>query len=169
MHFYEELIRFSKSLREKTYFEWWVHKTLTEAGGVGDTVYILPARGGGKGSSPEDIAEMYAHYKAAGKDVRLIRKSNLPEETLMGSVKHLREIGIIRDKDVIAEMQTYDYFGLKWEKRILENIYYKYDPSFIRPETYNLTNNPYYGMWTDNKIYDTHMNAVKVIKEECTI
>lgn len=43
----EKRDKFLKSLKPGWYGEWVIHKKLIEAGGLGDTVYILPARGGG--------------------------------------------------------------------------------------------------------------------------
>ena len=45
MELRKEWEKFLKSLREMSYYEWRIDKTLTEAGGLGKTVYILPARG----------------------------------------------------------------------------------------------------------------------------
>lgn len=43
----KERDKFLKSLKPGWYSEWLIHKKLIEAGGLGDTVYILPARGSG--------------------------------------------------------------------------------------------------------------------------
>jgi hypothetical protein len=43
----KERDKFLKSLKPGWYGEWTIHKKLIEAGGLGDTVYILPARGCG--------------------------------------------------------------------------------------------------------------------------
>jgi hypothetical protein len=43
----QERDKFLKNLKPGWYEEWMIHKKLLEAGGLGDTVYILPARGGG--------------------------------------------------------------------------------------------------------------------------
>ena len=43
----KERDKFLKSIREMTYQDWLIEKKLIEAGGLGRTVYVLPARGGG--------------------------------------------------------------------------------------------------------------------------
>lgn len=62
--------KFLKSLKETSYLDWQIDKRLIEAGGLGKTVYILPARGGG--TSFRTLKKIN-DFLEEGRDVTLVR------------------------------------------------------------------------------------------------
>lgn len=85
----KERDKFLKSLREVRYCDWLIDKKLVEAGGLGKTVYILPARGGGSSLSYRTLKKYYEdgrdvevvtlrkydYPKLSDKDVEMVRKA----------------------------------------------------------------------------------------------
>lgn len=71
MNPHEEREKFLKSLREMSHRDWQIEKKLVEAGGIGKTVYIYPARGQGHSwRMQKDIEE----FLAKGKDVYVVTR-----------------------------------------------------------------------------------------------
>ena len=84
----KERDKFLKSLREMNYREWLIDKKLTEAGGLGKTVYIHVGRGNGK---THRILEQIAELEAMGKEVHVVTL-NKPEPKLrMDDIEKIKE------------------------------------------------------------------------------
>lgn len=85
----KERDKFLKSIRETSYCDWKIEKTLTEAGGLGRTVYILPARGGGN----RWFQETFEKHLEEGRDVEpvTLRKYEAPKLSSK-DIEQLREL-----------------------------------------------------------------------------
>lgn len=81
--------KFLKDLRETRYCDWVIHKKLLEAGGLGDTVYIYPARGGGR-LYPQ--LELYKNLMEEGRDVKVVKVHDRPL-----NVEKFKEVILDRD------------------------------------------------------------------------
>jgi hypothetical protein len=64
----KERDKFLKSLREMSHIDWSIDKRLVEAGGLGKTVYILPARGGSSFQTLRRVEELTEE----GRDVQFV-------------------------------------------------------------------------------------------------
>lgn len=69
----KEREKFLKSLDEMRSCDWIIEKKLLEAGGLGKTVYIYPARGGGQNAS----IERYLELIESGREVKFVRASDI--------------------------------------------------------------------------------------------
>ena len=69
----KEREKFLKSLNEMRSCDWIIEKKLLDAGGLGKTVYIYPARGGGRNTS----IERYLELIESGREVKLVRASDI--------------------------------------------------------------------------------------------
>jgi ribosomal protein L34E len=69
----KERDKFLKSLHEMRNCDWVIEKKLLDAGGLGKTVYIYPARGGGRNTS----IERYLELIESGRDVKIMRASDI--------------------------------------------------------------------------------------------
>ena len=69
----KEREKFVKSLNEMNNHDWVIDKKLIEAGGLGKSVYIYPARGGGRNTSIERIMELIE----SGMDVKIVRANDI--------------------------------------------------------------------------------------------
>ena len=69
----KERDKFLKSLTEMSYYDYLIDRRLVEAGGLGKTVYICPARGGGRSTSIKRIVELME----SGRDVKFVRASDI--------------------------------------------------------------------------------------------
>lgn len=125
----KERDKFLKSLKPGWYGEWTIHKKLIEAGGLGDTVYILPARGSGTSfRTLNRINELFEE----GRDVKCVtmRKQDLPKLTLKDI-----EDGWER----IRQYQLYPQLINPWREPLyqllVKDFYpeqpYSYEPSWI--------------------------------------
>lgn len=66
--------KFLKSIKPGWYGEWVIYKKLIEAGGLGDTVYIVPARANNKVYTQ---LELYKELFAKGKEIKVVRLEDL--------------------------------------------------------------------------------------------
>ena len=64
----KERDKFLKSLREMGHIDWSIDKRLVEAGGLGKTVYILPARGGSSFRTLRRVGK----FLEEGRDVQVV-------------------------------------------------------------------------------------------------
>ena len=62
--------KFLKSIKPGWYGEWVIYKKLIDAGGLGDTVYIVPARANNKVHTQ---LELYKELFAKGKEIKVVR------------------------------------------------------------------------------------------------
>lgn len=81
--------KFLKSVETMRYRDWVIHKKLLEAGGLGDTVYIHPARGGGR-LYPQ--LELYKKLMEEGRDVKVVNVRDRPL-----NVEKFKEVVLDRD------------------------------------------------------------------------
>lgn len=114
----KERDKFLKSLKPGWYGEWVIHKKLIEAGGLGDTVYILPARGGGTSfrtlKKINDLLE-------EGRDVKFVtmRKQDLPKLTC-------RDVDVIRES--IRQYELYSELINPWREPLYQQLFKDFDP-----------------------------------------
>lgn len=103
----KERDKFLKSIREMNYQDWLIEKKLIEAGGLGKTVYVLPARGGGPNVSLSTLKKYYEE----GRDIQVVtlRKYDWPKITA-------RDVENVLSKpwrDPFYESPLYDYYLYK--------------------------------------------------------
>lgn len=70
----KERDKFLKNLREMSYLDWLIDKKLVEAGGLGKTIYILPARGGG--TSFRTLKKIN-DFLEEGRDVKVFKQDKI--------------------------------------------------------------------------------------------
>lgn len=87
--------KFLKSLKPGWYVDWLIQKKALEAGGVGDTIYILPARGGSK--FPYERIEKYIEE---GRDVQVVTSRKQEPKVTRKDVDWFLELLLDRDRDL---------------------------------------------------------------------
>lgn len=75
----KERDKFLKSLREMSYLDWLIDKKLVEAGGLGKTIYILPARGGGTSFR---TLQKINDFLEEGRDVRVFKPAKISKDII---------------------------------------------------------------------------------------
>lgn len=123
-----------KSIATTRYCDWVIHKKLLEAGGLGDTVYIYPARGGGR-LYPQ--LELYKKLMEEGRDVKVVKVHDRPL-----NVEKFKEVVLDRDlwcsnpmNERLAE-QLGEYVRDFYRKRIthdLETRWHTCNPCEFKP------------------------------------
>lgn len=122
----KEREKFLKNIREMTYCEWKIDKLLIEAGGLGKTVYILPARGGGtQFRTLRRINELLEE----GRDVEpvTLRKYETPKFSD-------KDISTIRES--IQQFELYSKLVKPWRDPMYEHLFNDYelrDPYIFEP------------------------------------
>jgi hypothetical protein len=124
----KERDKFLKSIKPGWYCEWVIHKKLIEAGGIGDAVYILPARGGGTSfrtlKRVNDLLE-------EGRDVKCVtRPKQEPFKLTPKDIDMVRES--IRQHELYAELIN------PWREPLYQQLFkdfyperpYSYEPSW---------------------------------------
>lgn len=122
----KERNKFLKSLQEMTYLDWSIDKKLVEAGGIGKTVYILLARGGGSNLSHRTIKR----YFEEGRDVQFVtlKKHNFPKLSS-------EDVETIRES--MREFELYSKLANPWwppfyQQKMFKDYYpeepYTFDP-----------------------------------------
>lgn len=85
----KERDKFLKSLREMSYIDWKIDKTLIEAGGLGKTVYILPARGGGTSFR---TLQKINDFLEEGREVKVFKPAKISKDIIeFDSWKDIRD------------------------------------------------------------------------------
>lgn len=110
--------KFLKSLKAGWYGEWLIHKKLLEAGGIGDTVYILPARGGGTSfrtlKKINDLLE-------EGRDVQVVHLHK--QDWLKLTPK---DIDVVRES--IRQHELYAEFVKPWCEPLYQQLFKDFEP-----------------------------------------
>lgn len=160
----KERDKFLKSLREMTYLDWLIDKKLVEAGGIGKTVYILPARGGGSNVSFRTLEK----YFEEGRDVQFVTLKK--PKTTLDKTDLVKIKDIVTDWDLCCNREQYatyeelhkqidEMIAQKLRKDMLEDYVYKqwitsasFDSYIFSPKTYtdwamrDFLLNPHYGI-----------------------
>jgi hypothetical protein len=131
----KEREKFLESLREMTYREWKINRRLIEAGGLGKTVYFLPARGGQRSSLPfikkcfeegRDVEfitpKKYDYPKLSSKDIETIREYTEQFE-LYRRLVNLQQVSAYQEL-----LKDFDYFTPVYT--IDSNDDYYFDPAY---------------------------------------
>ena len=119
--------KFLKSLREKRHGDWLIEKKLLEGGGLGDTVYIYPARANGKVYTQ---LKLYKELLAKGKNVEFVTFKKPEPKPHSKNIERLKEL--VSDPDMLLSDRADRYFA----ELIGEHIHAEF-------RQHLLTNNPY--------------------------
>lgn len=137
--------KFLKSLREMRYCDWLIDKKLTEAGGFGKTVYILPARGG----NSRHLA-LAKYHESMSREVRFIRPNRDSTVTRRDvSLDLKRHASMDIDSQLARAMGEciQEQFGKhlvhKYETEFLPQIYKPDYKINVRPDAYIYDNKTY--------------------------
>lgn len=125
----KERDKFLKSLREMTYLDWSIDKKLVEAGGIGKTVYILPARGGGSNLSHRTIKR----YFEEGRDVQFVTLKKQEPKICRDDIARIRDVVIDWDLCYDRERQAiYEELHKQIDEMIARKLRNDYIESLIR-------------------------------------
>ena len=114
----KERDKFLKSLKPGWYGEWTIHKKLIDAGGISDTVYILPARGGGTSfRTMKRINDLFEE----GRDVRVVslRKQDFHKLTR-------RDVDVVRES--IRQYELYSELIKPWREPLYQELFKDFEP-----------------------------------------
>lgn len=137
----KERDKFLKSLKPGWYVDWLIQKKAIEAGGVGDTIYILPVRGGSK--FPYDRIEKYIEE---GRDVQFVHMAR-------GNGKWRTVDRYLEEKELLLEkLDLYGRFGGYINDQLLQQLRAdltvdkareKLWSTSVRPDSYIFDNKTY--------------------------
>lgn len=148
----KERDKFLKSLREVRYCDWLIDKKLVEAGGLGKTVYILPARGGG--TSFRTLKKIN-DFIEEGRDVEVVtlRKHDYPKLSR-------KDIETIRES--IQQFELYSQMVKPWRDPHLHGLFNDFELPGTKLSVLDqsIFNRTYLGKW----VY----NMDERVCEECT-
>lgn len=110
--------KFLKSLWEMSYLDWLIDKRLIEAGGLGKTIYILPARGGG--TTFRTLARIN-DFLEEGRDVQAVTINKYEWSTLSD-----KDIETIRES--VQEFQLYSQLVKTYQDPVSYLLFKDFDP-----------------------------------------
>lgn len=114
----KERDKFLKSLKPGWYSEWVIHKKLIEAGGLGDTVYILPARG--RGTSFRTLKRVNELFEE-GRDVQPVTLKKYEYPTLS-------EKDIEMARESIRQYELYSELINPWREPLYQQLFKDFYP-----------------------------------------
>lgn len=123
--------KFLKNQREMHYIDWLIDKKLVEAGGLGKTIYILPARGGSR------VNWGLLHELAGeGRDVQVVTTRRYEPKLYPADRKTI--------EDAIFQLKLYSLLAKPWQDPYYEALWnqlFPKDSQNTRREVH--TANPY--------------------------